>query len=148
MSESTIRDRIIDEATATLDQGGPEPWATEMGLKLGPNDEPEWCGIWARAIWRRQGLVVQDWQIGKGNGAGLVQVASHLAEPGDLIFWKGKKGHQSLFLKREGLFVYSIDGNTTKYDGPKAVAFETIAFRKRPASEVLAVYMAPIPEGA
>jgi hypothetical protein len=146
MSESSVRDRIIEEATKTLDMSGPEPWAAEAGLKLGPNDKPSWCGLWARSMWRRAGLTVPDWKRSQGNVSYLTMVALPRAQHGDLVCWKGKEGHQSLFVRTEGPWVITLDANTIQYgDGGKILKTHTICQRKRPHHQVLAVFRAPIP---
>lgn len=113
-SSLELRRRIVELARATLGQGGPEPWAREAGVRLGPNDDPEWCGLWVRAIWRRSGLRVPDWVIGAGNVAYLRQRPRHeLAKPGDMSLLKGRTGHQAIVIEDDGEMVRTIDGNST-----------------------------------
>lgn len=129
--------RIIDLARSCIGMGGPEPWAAEMGLTLGPNDEPEHCGIWARAIWRRDGRDVPDWRIGSANTWYLARTTT--PQPGDLVEWRFH-GHQSLFVGfAEDGRVISIDANTVDDDGNVGV----VAPRRRPPSEVLGYRTAP-----
>jgi hypothetical protein len=109
---TTIRDRIVSEALATARQTGPEPWATEAGLKLAPTDRPSWCGIWARAIWKRAGLSVPPWKIGSGNVSYLRKLApGERAKPGDLATFV-QFGHQCIVIEDRGETLRTIDGNS------------------------------------
>jgi GH25 family lysozyme M1 (1,4-beta-N-acetylmuramidase) len=135
------RSRILAEARACLGMGGPEPWATEMGIK-GALPSTSYCGLGVRAVWRRAGLVVPDWKIGSANLKGLVKTTS--PEPGDLIQWRGDLGHQSLFVRRDGSIVEGIDWNTTGKNLEGKLVASTVAEKRRASADVLAYYAAPI----
>jgi hypothetical protein len=137
----TIRDRILAEARACLGMGGPEPWATEMGIK-GALPSTSYCGLGVRAVWRRAGLVVPDWVIGSANLKGLTKTTN--PEPGDLIQWRGDLGHQSLFVRRDGSIIEGIDWNTTGKNLEGEQSFSTVAKKRRAAADVLAYYSAPV----
>lgn len=128
----------IGLAAACAGQTGPEPWASEVGLKLGPNDRPSWCGFFVRTIWRREGREVPDWTIGSANVDYLIKTSAPL--DGDLVCFRGLLGHQALFDRFDGDYVWTWDGNTVD---PVTGVSGTIARRRRPISEVAAYYEAP-----
>jgi len=135
------RERILAAARATIGATGPEPWAREAGVK-GASPSVSWCGLWVRAIWRRAGLVVPDWVTSEGNVHYLTRTTDPL--PGDLVCWRGGKGHQSLFDRREGGRVWSVDANTEIRDADGTPVYGVVAERERPESEVYAYYSAPL----
>ncbi len=135
------RERILAEARACLGMGGPEPWATEMGIK-GAMPSTSYCGLGVRAVWRRSGLVVPDWIIGSANLKGLTKTTK--PQPADLIQWRGDLGHQSLFVRSEGSIIVSIDWNTTGKDREGKHSASTVAEKRRASADVLAYYSAPL----
>lgn len=135
------RSRILAEARACLGMGGPEPWATEAGIR-GASKGVSWCGLFVRAVWRRAGLIVRDWKIGDGNVAGLKRTTT--PEPGDLVCWRGATGHQSIFVGLDGSIVQSIDGNTTGRGPDGTPVYSTIAEKRRPLADVLFFCSAPV----
>lgn len=135
------RDAILAAARATLGASGPEPWATEAGVK-GASPSVSWCGLWVRAIWRRAGLVVPDWKIGDGNVRYLRKTTTPL--PGDLTCWRGQNGHQSIFVRDEDGMVVSLDGNTTGRAADGTPVYSTVAEKLRASADVLAYYSAPL----
>jgi len=137
----TSRSRILAEARACLGMGGPEPWATEMGIKSA-RPSTSYCGLGVRAVWRRAGLEVAGWKIGSANLKGLVKTTN--PEPGDLIQWRGALGHQSLFVRRDGSIVESIDWNTTGKNIEGKLVASTVAEKRRASADVLAYYSAPV----
>jgi hypothetical protein len=126
---------ILDLAREAAGATGPEPWASEAGVRLGPNDRPSWCGLFVRAIWRRSGRDCPDWQIGSSNLGYLRE--TYDPQPGDLVMFRGSTGHQALLERLEGEYVLTWDGNTLG---------GIVAQRKRPRSEVLGYYEAPAAE--
>jgi hypothetical protein len=105
------RSRIVDLARATLGSTGPEPWAREAGMKLGPNDKPSWCGLWSRAMLRRAGLTLPDWRMGFANLEYLRKLPDGArAQPGDIGFVT-EQGHQAIIVEDDGTSVRSVDGN-------------------------------------
>lgn len=137
-----IRDAILAAARATLGASGPEPWATEAGVRGGVKPDVEWCGLWVRAIWRRAGLVVPDWITGSANLKPLTKITT--PQPGDLIQWRGKAGHQSIFVGFDGPIVRSVDGNSTGKGPDGKPVYEVVAEKRRASADVLAYYSAPI----
>lgn len=109
-----IRKRIVEASLACLNQRGPEPWAKEAGVTLGPNDHPEWCGLFVRTIWRRCGVLVPDWQIGSANTTYLRRrLPTEEGQPGDLVCFQGKLGHQALLVEHTSdyAFLRVVNGN-------------------------------------
>jgi hypothetical protein len=137
-----IRDAILAAARATLGASGPEPWATEAGVRGGVKPDVEWCGLWVRAIWRRAGLVVPDWITGSANLKPLTKITT--PQPGDLIQWRGKAGHQSIFVGFDGPIVRSVDGNSTGRGPDGKPVYEVVAEKRRASADVLAYYSAPL----
>jgi len=129
---------IMQKASDTLGEGGPFPWAQEVGLR-NVSDNTAWCGIWVRAIWRRCLLDVPDWVIGSGNTSYLKQTTTPVL--GDLVCWRGRSGHQSIFCSKVDGMIRSIDGNST--DGERD---HIVCFRSRPAIEALAFFSKPGPK--
>lgn len=126
-----MRERIIELARACLGQGGPEPWASEAGFKIGPSDKPSWCGLFVRAIWRRAGLTLPDWRMGEGNVHYLRKLGpGERAKMGDLGYIE-LHGHQCIVVEDDGRVVRSIDGNSM---GARVVE------RLRPRSDYAAFY--------
>ena len=127
-----VRARIVELARACDGQRGPEPWAREAGFRLGPNDRPSWCGLFARAIWRRAGVALPDWRMGEANLGYLRQLtAGERAQPGDLGYVLAK-GHQAIVVRDDGENVISIDGNAA--DG------RVVVDRARPRTDYAAFY--------
>jgi hypothetical protein len=135
------RSRILAEARACLGMGGPEPWAREAGI-VGASKSVSWCGLFVRAVWRRAGLTVRDWKVGQGNVSYLRKATT--PEPGDLVCWRGKNGHQSLFVREDEGMIVSLDGNTTGRAPDGTPVYATVAEKRRASADVLAFYSAPI----
>lgn len=137
MSDS-IRERIINEAVACLGQTDSVPFIREAAPAYAPGDRPSWCGIFVRAMWLRAGLIVPPWVIGSSNIGYLRETRN--PQPGDLIQWRGKAGHQSIFERFDGEYsiLCSIDGNVAVDCNYR------VARKRRPRSEVLAYYTAPV----
>lgn len=127
-----IRDRIIAEAEACLGQSDPVPFLREAAPVFRVHDRPSWCGIFVRAIWRRAGLSVPDWKMGTPNLWYLLPTRT--PGRGDLVFFRGRLGHQAIFEATDGVNVTTLDGNT---NGGK------VARRTRPIANVLRYYGVP-----
>ncbi len=143
MIDAAVRQRILEEARACLGLGGPEPWGTEAGVHGGASPGTGWCGLFARAVWRRAGLVVPDWITSDANTGRLRKTTD--PQLGDLVCWRGKAGHQSLFVRFEGpSIIVTLDGNTIGKDRDGADSFSCVAERRRARAEALAYYSAPV----
>jgi hypothetical protein len=126
----TIREQIIELASNCVGQGGPEPWAKEAGMLLGPADKPAWCALFARTIWRRAGLSVPTWRVGEGNVSYLRKHGpGALVQPGDLGYVE-KFGHNAIVVHDDGQTIRSIDGNVNG----------RVVNRLRPRSDYAAFY--------
>jgi hypothetical protein len=136
------RDRILEVATSELGSTDARRYVSEAAPVYAPTDHPSWCGIFVRWVWRRSGLVVPAWKMSDANRWYLTRTTE--PEPGDLVYWRGSLGHQSLFVARAGSEVISIDGNTTGRDKDGRLVFSVVAMKRRPASQVLAYYRAPV----
>lgn len=126
---------------AALEDGSddPRPYIQEAAPAYGPEDTPSWCGIFVRCMWQRAELEVLPWAIGSANLGYLTRTS--FPEPGDLVAFKGRLGHQALFdrFDEDGRSLWTWDGNTTDAAGNPG----RVAHRKRPKSEVLTYYRAP-----
>jgi GH25 family lysozyme M1 (1,4-beta-N-acetylmuramidase) len=60
------------------------------------------------------------------------------------VCWRGKNGHQSLFVREENGMVTSLDGNTTGRARDGTPVYSTVAEKRRASADVLAFYSAPI----